>query len=89
MSNVISIAGNSVHIPGEPCEEVVDILESLLADAKAGNVQTLFVAGRMSNGAVYAAYEFQDSPTEYYALVGAVECVKADLLDLQREPTEE
>jgi len=63
MSNVISIAGN-IHIPGEPCSEVVDILQSLLTDAMAGNLQTLFVTGRTSSGAIIAAYEFQDSPIE-------------------------
>jgi hypothetical protein len=50
MSEVVSLNGGPVHLPGTPAPGVVAILEIMLARAKAGEIQAIGFAYIGANG---------------------------------------
>lgn len=73
-SNVVNLAGEPVRDYGEPNESLVAALEDLLADAKAGRLQTFLGTGWSSEGDRVSL--FVPDYSEFYATVGAIEELK-------------
>jgi hypothetical protein len=73
-NNVVNLAGEPVREYGEPNESLVKALDDLLADAKAGRLQTFLGTGWSSDGDRVSLFVADYS--EYYATVGAIEELK-------------
>jgi hypothetical protein len=76
MSNVVGLGGAPVVLPGEPDENIVDLLEGLLADAKSGKIVALGVASVDQNGWCLASYALN---THRYTLAGAISSLQYTL----------
>lgn len=54
MTNVVSLSG---ALAGEPCERVIDLLERVLEQAKAGQIEAVGVAFQTSDGGAGADFK--------------------------------
>lgn len=51
MSEVVSIRGGAIPSPADgPCEDVIELLEQALEDAKAGRVRSVGIAYTVEDG---------------------------------------
>ena len=69
MSNVVGISGEPLVLPGEPDKNIVELLETLLADAKSGRLRALGVASVDQNGWCLSSYALNG---HRYTLAGAI-----------------
>lgn len=85
MTNVVGLHGDVSLAVREPHAGLVETLESLLAEAQAGEIQSIAYAaqhadGCCSNGAV--------GKWSGYGMLGAIESVKTDIALIHMEYTE-
>jgi len=71
------MAVKPVEIKRKPDVDVVVLLESLLEDARIGELQGVVVAGVTSHGDVYSGLAGQLLP---YAQIGIMECIKLRIM---------
>jgi MinD-like ATPase involved in chromosome partitioning or flagellar assembly len=78
MGKVISLTGQAPEAD-IPSPELIETLESLLADAKAGLLQSLVATGQRSDGQIMVAYMWSQEVTSLYELLGAIKVMEAEL----------
>jgi len=66
----------------EPVASVVDMFEDLLRRAKSGEVRSAIVCGTCAGGTIYHAHDTAEGGR--FELIGAVEAVKARILEERR-----
>ena len=83
--NVVNINGKS-HVqeqPAEPNPSIVDLCETMLANAKSGRMQGVVVVAQGPKG--YEFMSFRGSWHNFWSAMGALEEVKGIILSLLRE----
>ena len=69
MTNVVGLSRSPVVLPGEPDKHIVELLETLLADAKSGRIVALAIASVDRNGWCLSSFALN---THRYTLGGAI-----------------
>ena len=80
MGKVISLTGQAPEAD-IPSPELIATLESLLAYARSGVLQSLVATGQRSDGQIMVAYMWSQEATSLYELLGAIEVMKAELTE--------
>lgn len=82
-AEVRAINGGAIALPGDPSEDVVECLEDLLARARAGEITGIAGAYTTATGEgwVQRASSYEAGHAYGYALVGALEHIKAQVME--------
>lgn len=80
MGDVIGLTGEVAACAGQPNEEVIKLLEDVLEQARAGNVQHIAMVYLDQNGTPSDAYAPGGASYELIPLVGGLEICKATLV---------
>ena len=65
----------------QPIPNVVEELELALAKAKAGELRTVVIGGRLQGGDMFTAYDTDDM----FNIIASLEMLKFDLLNASRK----
>lgn len=79
MSKVVTLHGGRPPQLGEPRQELVSLLESLLDDAKSGRLQSLIATGFMSDGCRLSAHSTGEH--DVYSMLGALAWLQHEYVD--------
>lgn len=68
-------------VTGTPIPEVIEVLEAMLSDARAGDVRSIVAVYESEHGTVRHAWAIPDG-SQHLALVGGIEVAKHSMLDV-------
>jgi len=88
MSNVVTFAGEQSAAALEPQAAIIEALEQLLADAKAGHIQHLVAVFTDGRSAPNDLYQGSGEPWHVAALIGGMELCKHTMLMSQYQQSE-
>lgn len=80
MSKVVTLGGNQSAAALEPQKAIIEAIEKMLAEAKAGNIQHLIAVFTDGRSAPVDLYQGSGEPWHVAALIGGMELCKHTML---------